>query len=103
MPRSDRQTAQDTAREWPRPASSCRVSPTATASNGSSSTILPQVRVSCGGSDVDRNADYKATLSERSQVMLEGDYDKARQKNKIVLFVRDEATQRMVSFLLDYK
>ena len=48
-------------------------------------------------------ADYKATLSEQSQVMLESDYEEARQKNKIVLFVRDEATQRLVSFLLDFE
>ena len=47
-------------------------------------------------------ADYKATLSRKSQNMLTHQYQEAQQENKIVLFVRDEATQRLVSFLLDY-
>ena len=44
---------------------------------------------------------YKDTLSERSQGMLEKQYKEAQTENKIVVFVRDEATRRLASFLLD--
>jgi hypothetical protein len=46
---------------------------------------------------------FKADLSERSQVMLTADYEKAIAKNKIVVFVRDNETQRLVSMLFDYE
>ncbi len=48
-------------------------------------------------------ADYKAAFSERSRMMLESAYEEAGQKNQIVLFVGDEAMERMVSFLLNNK
>ncbi len=41
---------------------------------------------------------YKNTLSARSQVSLKAQYDQAALENKIVLFVRDEERQRLVSF-----
>ena len=44
---------------------------------------------------------YKETLSERSQAMLEKQYEEAQKENKIVVFVRDEATRRLASFSLD--
>ena len=48
-------------------------------------------------------ADYKATLSQRSQAMLEKEYKEALAENKIVVFVRDEETRRLVSLSLDYE
>ena len=45
--------------------------------------------------------DYKAGLSPRSQAMLTQQYEQAEQKNQIVVFVKDEATRRLTSFLLD--
>ncbi len=47
--------------------------------------------------------EFKAELSERSQVMLAADYEKAIAKDKIVVFVRDNETQRLVSMLFDYE
>ena len=47
--------------------------------------------------------EFKAELSERSQVMLAADYEKAIAKNKIVVFVRDNENQRLVSMLFDYE
>ena len=47
--------------------------------------------------------EFKAELSERSQVMLAADYEKAIAKNQIVVFVRDNETQRLVSMLFDYE
>jgi hypothetical protein len=47
--------------------------------------------------------DYKATLSQRSQAMLEQQYAEAQAANRIVVFVRDEATKRLASFSLDYE
>lgn len=44
--------------------------------------------------------EYKATLSDRSQAMLERQYEEAKQDNRIVVFVRDEA-RRLASFSLD--
>ncbi len=46
---------------------------------------------------------YKETLSERSQAMLEKEYEEAQAENKIVVFVRDEATRRLASISLDYE
>ncbi|MGA2254202.1 MAG: hypothetical protein ABSG53_06025 [Thermoguttaceae bacterium] len=48
-------------------------------------------------------ADYKGTLSERSQAMLEQQYAEAQEQDKIVVFVRDETTRRLVSFSMDYE
>jgi hypothetical protein len=45
--------------------------------------------------------EFKAELSERSQVMLAADYEKAIAKNKVVVFVRDNETRRLVSMLFD--
>ena len=45
---------------------------------------------------------YKETLSEKSQAMLEKQYEEAQKENKIVVFVRDEATRRLASFSIDY-
>ncbi|MCY2993401.1 MAG: hypothetical protein NTY19_36820 [Planctomycetota bacterium] len=47
--------------------------------------------------------EYKEDLSQRSQAMLEKEYEEALAANKIVVFVRDEATRRLVSFSLDYE
>ncbi len=47
--------------------------------------------------------EFKADLSERSQVMLAADYEKAIAGNKIVVFVRDNETRRLVSMLFDYE
>ena len=46
--------------------------------------------------------DYKASLSERSQESLETQYEEAQAENKIVVFVRDNAGKRLMSFSLDY-
>ncbi len=47
--------------------------------------------------------EFKAELSERSQVMLAADYEKAIAKNKIVVFVRDNENRRLASMLFDYE
>ncbi len=47
--------------------------------------------------------DFKSDLSERSQVMLTADYETAIAKNKVVVFVRDNETQRLASMLFDYE
>ena len=47
--------------------------------------------------------DYKETLSERSQATLEQEYQEAQAENKILVFVRDETTRRLISFALDYE
>ena len=47
--------------------------------------------------------DFKSDLSESSQVMLTADYETAIAKNKIVVFVRDNETQRLASMLFDYE
>ena len=47
--------------------------------------------------------EFKAELSERSQVMLGADYEKAIAKDKIVVFVRDNENQRLASMLFDYE
>jgi hypothetical protein len=45
--------------------------------------------------------EFKDELSERSQVTLAADYEKAIAKNKVVVFVRDNETRRLVSMLFD--
>jgi hypothetical protein len=45
--------------------------------------------------------EFKAELGEKSQTMLAADYEKAIAKNKIVVFVRDNETQRLASMLFD--
>ena len=45
--------------------------------------------------------DYKASLSQRSQASLEKQYDDAQAENKIVVFVKDNVTKRLMSFSLD--
>ena len=44
---------------------------------------------------------FKADLSERSQTTLTADYQKAVAGNKVVVFVRDDETRRLVSMLFD--
>jgi hypothetical protein len=46
--------------------------------------------------------EFKAELSDKSEVMLAADYEKAIAKNKIVVFVRDNETRRLASMLFDY-
>jgi hypothetical protein len=41
--------------------------------------------------------EFKADLSERSQAMLEEQYERAVAEGKIVVFVRDDETRRLVS------
>ena len=43
---------------------------------------------------------YEEMLTKRSQTMLAHQYQQARQDDKIVVFVKDEATRRLISFLL---
>jgi hypothetical protein len=47
--------------------------------------------------------EYKTTLSERSQAMLTTQYDEAVARNKVVVFVRDNETQRLTSMSFDYE
>lgn len=47
--------------------------------------------------------EFKAELSERSQASLTADYEKAIAGNKVVVFVRDNETRRLVSMLFDYE
>ena len=42
--------------------------------------------------------DYKAELSERSQMKLEKQYKEAIDENKIVVFVRDNDKRKLVSY-----
>src|ERR1700682_5011167 len=42
--------------------------------------------------------EFKNTLSERSQKMLEKEYRKAVANNKIVVFVKDNDRRKMISF-----
>src|SRR4051812_5713794 len=44
---------------------------------------------------------FKADLSERSQATLTADYEKAVAGSKVVVFVRDNETRRLVSMLFD--
>ena len=45
--------------------------------------------------------EFKADLSARSQAMLEEQYERAVAEDKIVVFVRDNETQRFVSISFD--
>jgi hypothetical protein len=48
-------------------------------------------------------ADFHRDLSEKSQVTLKDQYERAIQDNKIVVFVRDNEQRRLVSFSMDYE
>lgn len=45
--------------------------------------------------------EYKANLNERSQAILERQYQEAITGNKIVVFVRDNESQRLTSMVLE--
>jgi hypothetical protein len=45
--------------------------------------------------------EFKADLSERSQAMLEDEYERAVAQGKIVVFVRDDETRRLVSMTFE--
>ena len=45
--------------------------------------------------------DFKNTLSERSQKMLDKEYHEAVAHNKIVVFVKDDDRRKMISFSVD--
>ena len=45
--------------------------------------------------------DFKNTLSERSQKILETEYQEAVANNKIVVFVKDNDRENMISFSVD--
>jgi hypothetical protein len=46
-------------------------------------------------------SDFRKGLSKRSQRSLKGQYEKAVQENKIVVFVRDNEQRRLVSISID--
>jgi hypothetical protein len=45
--------------------------------------------------------EFKNTLSERSQKMLEKEYDDALANNQMVVFVKDNDMKKMISFSAD--
>ena len=45
--------------------------------------------------------EFKDELNERSQAMLEDQYERAVAEDKIVVFVRDNETRRFVSMTFD--
>jgi hypothetical protein len=45
--------------------------------------------------------DFKNTLSERSQQMLEREYQEAVARHKIVVFVKDDDRRKMISFSVE--
>ena len=45
--------------------------------------------------------EFKNTLSERSQRMLEKEYTEAVANNKVVVFVKDNDRRQMISFSVD--
>jgi hypothetical protein len=47
--------------------------------------------------------EYKGTLSERSQALLENQYKDAQRNDQIVVFVRDDETKRLISLSIDYE
>jgi hypothetical protein len=47
--------------------------------------------------------EYKATLSEESQAVLDEEYEKAGANNKVVVLVWDEETRRLVTTTFDYE
>ena len=46
--------------------------------------------------------DFQKELSEKSQVMLRGQYEEALRRNKIVVFIRDNEERRLVSYSFQY-
>lgn len=46
-------------------------------------------------------AGYHAQLSERSQKLLEREYQEAQANRQIVVFVKDNRTRRLISFSID--
>ena len=46
--------------------------------------------------------DYKVRLSKESQVVLDAEYKKAMDEDKILVLVWDEATQRLLTTTFDY-
>jgi len=47
--------------------------------------------------------DFKNDMSPKSQVSLTEQYELAGKLGKIVMFVRDNEAEKLVSFILDYK
>lgn len=46
-------------------------------------------------------ADFLSELSEKSQLTLKDQYERAVRDNKIVVFIRDNERRRLVSFSMD--
>ena len=44
--------------------------------------------------------EFKAELSERSQALLEHDYKSASARRSMIVFVRDNAKQKLVSYVM---
>jgi hypothetical protein len=49
------------------------------------------------------NPDFLSELSEKSQLTLKDQDERAVEDNKIVVFVRDNEQRRLVSFSMDYE
>ena len=47
--------------------------------------------------------DFKNDMSPKSQVSLTEQYELAGQLGKMVMFVRDNEAEKLVSYILDYK
>ncbi len=47
--------------------------------------------------------EFKAELSERSQIMLEKQYKDALTDNKVVIFVKDNVKKKLVSFSVGFE
>ena len=47
--------------------------------------------------------DFLSDLSEKSQLTLKDQHERAIQDSKIVVFVRDNERRRLVSFSMDYE
>ena len=47
--------------------------------------------------------DFKNDMSPKSQVSLAEQYELAGQLGKMVMFVRDNEAEKLVSYILDYK
>jgi hypothetical protein len=47
--------------------------------------------------------DFLTDMSEKSQLVLKDQYERAIQDHKIVVFVRDNEQRRLVSFSMDYE
>lgn len=46
--------------------------------------------------------EFKADLNPRSQALLASQYERAVASNEIVVFVRDNARRKLVSYSIDY-